>query len=360
MSATYIISGIQQIGIGVENFHEAWKWYIEHFQMDVRVLEDSTVAELMLPYTGNQAQKRHACIAINMQGGAGFEIWQYADRKPQKRNFEIEVGDLGIFVAKIKSRDLAKTYAEQLALNAKIPGGLQKAPDGSLTFYVEDPFGNLFQIIEDTSIFKDEKRSSGGAVGVMIGVTDIEKALEVYRDILGFDKVIYDKTANFSDFTVLKGGEGRFRRVLLTHSKEREGAFSKLLGRGYIELVMPLERIPKKIYEGRFWGDPGFIQVCFDVTYMDNLKKFCEIKGYPFTVDSSVKHNAANSFDMGEAAGRFAYIEDPDGTLIELVETHKIPILKKLGIYLNLRKRNREKALPNFMLKMMGLNRVKY
>ncbi|MEG1572949.1 MAG: hypothetical protein RR328_05290 [Bacteroidales bacterium] len=44
MEGSYFISGIQQIGIGVEDFHQAWKWYIEHFQMDVRVLEDSTVA----------------------------------------------------------------------------------------------------------------------------------------------------------------------------------------------------------------------------------------------------------------------------------------------------------------------------
>jgi len=43
-------------------------------------------------------------------------------------------------------------------------------------------------------------------------------------------------------------------------------------------------------------------------------------------------------FDMGEAAGRFSYIEDPDGTLIEFVETHKIPIFKKLGWYLHLEK----------------------
>jgi hypothetical protein len=62
---------------------------------------------------------------------------------------------------------------------------------------------------------------------------------------------------------------------------------------------------------------------------------------------------------MGEAAGHFSYIEDPDGALIEFVETHKIPILKKLGWYLDLRKRNPEKPLPNWMLKALGLNRVK-
>ena len=65
----YLISGIQQIGVGVENFTQAWKWYAEMFHMDVRVLEDDTVAERMLRYTGGKPQKRHACIAMNLQGG---------------------------------------------------------------------------------------------------------------------------------------------------------------------------------------------------------------------------------------------------------------------------------------------------
>jgi hypothetical protein len=86
---------------------------------------------------------------------------------------------------------------------------------------------------------------------------------------------------------------------------------------------------------------------------MEVLRDECKKKGFPFTVDSS------NSFDMGEAAGHFSYIEDPDGTLIEFVETHKIPIMKKLGWYLNLRKRNPEKPLPDWMIKTLALASVK-
>ena len=66
----YLISGIQQIGVGVENFREAWKWYIEMFGMDVRALEDDTVAERMLPYTGGKAQKRHNIkVLANLYAG---------------------------------------------------------------------------------------------------------------------------------------------------------------------------------------------------------------------------------------------------------------------------------------------------
>ncbi len=87
------------------------------------------------------------------------------------------------------------------------------------------------------------------------------------------------------------------------------------------------------------------------------LKEECNDKGFPFTVDSSEKD--PNTFDMGEAAGHFSYIEDPDGTLIEFVETHKIPVIKKLGWYINMRKRDPKKNLPDWLVKMLRFNRFK-
>ena len=360
MKEKYIISGIQQIGIGVEDFKTAWLWYATILGMNVRVLEDDTVAELMLPYTGNTPQKRHAGISINMMGGSGMEIWQYSERKPQVVDFDIAIGDLGVFCAKIKSRNVNDAYTDLVNAGVNTLGGIQKGIDGKSNFFFLDPFGNLFQVIDDNTIFRNEKRNTGGPVGAIIGVTDINKSLEVYQKILGYNQVIYDTTDSFNDWAAVNGGTEKYRRVLLTHSKPRKGGFSKMFGQSYIELVQAIDRSPRKIYENRFWGDPGFIQVCFDVRNMEALKNHCSKLGYNFTVDSSVKHNKENSFDMGEAAGHFTYIEDPDGTLIEFVETHKIPISKKFGLYLNLRKRDPKKPLPDFLLKMMRFNKVKY
>ena len=356
----YIISGIQQIGIGVEDFKKAWKYYINVFNMDVKILEDDTVAALMLPYTGNKPQKRHAAIVINMQGCSGFEIWQYSDRKPQKAGFEIQVGDLGICIAKMKSRDVRQTYQELSARpDVKISGGVSTYIDGTDTFYLEDPFGNMFQVVHDTSVFREEHHSTGGPVGAVVGVSDIDRALPMYRDILGYDTITADVSGTFEDLSGLRSGDQRFRRVLLSHSKPRIGSFSRLFGASTIELVQALERKPRKIYDGRFWGDPGFIQICFDVRNMEALKIKCESMGFHFTVDSSVNPDNVAVFDMGEASGRFTYIEDCDGTLIEFVETHKIPLIKKLGIYLNLRNFNPVKPLPDWMLRMLRFGRVK-
>ncbi len=347
------IAGIQQIGIGIPNVHEAFKWYRQHFGMDVPIFEEAAEANLMLPYTGGKPHQRHAILAINLAGGGGFEIWQYTSRVPQPCPFEIKLGDLGFFCTRMKSRDVEGSYKFLKSKNVNLLCEPTEDSAGNLTFYLRDPWNNLFQIVSSDSWFGEGMQLTGGPAGCMIGVSDMERSIKFYADILGYDKVVYDEEGVFEDFEHLPAGKHKVRRVLLKHSKPRVGAFSKLLGASEIELIKAYDITPRKIFENRFWGDQGFIHLCFDITNQSAMKQLCAEKGYPFTVDSGEK------FDMGEAAGHFSYIEDPDGALIEFVETKKIPILKKIGWYLDLRKRDALKPLPNWMLKALKFNRVK-
>ncbi len=340
------------MGIGIPNVHEAWAWYRENFSMDVPVFEEAATADLMLPYTGGKPHDRHAILALNLQGGGGFEIWQYTSRTPEAPSFKPQIGDLGLSICKIKCPDANKAFAE-FNPEYKISTKVETTPNGLKHFFVQDPYGNIFQVIEAYEWFNLKSANTGGVYGTIIGVTDIEKSKEFYANILGYDTVLWEGEGQFEDLAALENGSSTFKRAILKHSKPREGGFSELLGETQIELVQDLDTPGRKIFKDRFWGDLGFIHLCFDVINMQALKEECEAAGHPFTVDS------ANSFDMGEAAGHFSYIEDPDGTLIEFVETHKIPIFKKIGWYLDLRKRDALKPLPKWMLKSLSLNRKK-
>jgi len=349
-----VISGIQQIGIGIPDAHKATNWYKEHFGMDIKVFEDEATAELMLPYTGGKPHDRTAILTMNMKGGGGFEIWQYTSRKPQPADFDLLLGDLGINYGKIKSIDVEKTYNEMKSSGLDIMTPLEKNPAGDLNFFLKDLYGNIWQVVKGLDFFKRKTpTTTGGVVGAVIGSTDIEKAQKLYSHVLGYDEVVYDETDKFNDLIGLPGGDQKIRRVLLRHSKNRVGGFSQMFGPTEIELVEVKEREPKKIYKDRYWGDLGFIHLCFDIQGMDALKSDLEDEGFPFTVDS------ANSFDMGEAAGRFTYVEDPDGTLIEFVETHKVPIMKKIGWYIDMTKRDPRKNLPNWMIGALRFSRMK-
>ncbi len=348
-----VIAGIQQVGIGVLNAEEAFQWYKKYFGMDVLLFQDEAEAKYMTRYTGGMVHKRNAYLALNMQSGGGFEIWQFTSRTPQPPAKPIQLGDLGIFAIKMKAKNVGECYNFYKSESLNILSEISQDPAGHQHFYIKDPYNNIFEIIENDYWFTKNEKPTGGAAGTVVGVSDMEKSMKFYSIILGYDQVIYDKTDQFDDYKNIEGGNKKYRRVLLKHSKPYKGGFTNLLGPSEIELVQALDTVPTKIFENRFWGDLGYIHLCFDVNGMQFHEQECAEFGHPLTV------NSKNSFDMGEAAGQFTYNEDPDGTLIEYVETHRVPIIKKIGWYLNLKNRNPEKALPNFIVKALRFSRVK-
>jgi len=132
----YILSGIQQMGIGVTNVEEAWKWYIDQFGMDCRIFDDDAPAKLMLPYTGGEPRSKHAILAMNLQSGGGFEIWQYTERVPVKIKEEIMIGDLGIIACKIKARNIQESLALYQKNGIPVVALASEDPSGKKTFFI--------------------------------------------------------------------------------------------------------------------------------------------------------------------------------------------------------------------------------
>ncbi|GAB1403709.1 MAG: VOC family protein [Lentimicrobiaceae bacterium] len=349
------INGIQQLGVGVVNIQEAFGWYRIYFGMDIKMFDEAAMAELMLPHTEGEARRRHAILALNLQGGGGFEVWQHTGKKPEPPKFEVELGDLGIAVGKLKSTNVKNTYDQYKKWKLNILTGVTIDPRGREHFYLKDVYGNLWEVCHDDYLLKSQKSANGGVYGVTIGVSDMEKSLTVYSKLLKYDTIVYDVTGVFQDWEGVPGSGKKFRRLLLRPSVQPSGAFSPLLGPSCIELVQQMEGETRQIYEGRIWGDPGFIHICFDINGMDDLRQQANASGFPFTVDSA---KDTDTFGMGEAAGSFAYIQAPEGTLIEFVETHKIPLMRKLNWYLDLTRR-KPGPLPKWMFELFAFMRVK-
>ncbi|MDR2916564.1 MAG: VOC family protein [Tannerella sp.] len=349
-----IICGIQQIGIGVSDVTEAFKWYIKAFGCDIKILDDDKPAERMLPYTGGKTQPKRAILAVNLRGGGGFEIWQPRERELKYLAEKPRLGDIGILACKIKSSDIERSYNHlKKTPGAILTGEIEKNPAKKKHFFLYDPYGNLFEVEEDNYVFSKIDKATGGVNGVIIGVSDIDKSAEFYEKLLGYDTVVYDETGVFDDLKHINGGDKRLRRMMIKPSRPIQGPLSEILGTSHIELVHSPDIQPVRLYENRWWGDPGFIHLCFDIRNMAGIKTQAEALGHPFVCDSGA------DFQMGEAGGHFTYVEDPDGTLIEFVETFKIPILKKLGIYLHLKNKDDRKPLPRYITKALRFLKVK-
>ncbi|RJE72116.1 VOC family protein [Reichenbachiella sp. MSK19-1] len=349
-----LIYGIQQIGVGVDDAEKGFQWYGTRLGADACIFDDNNEATYMAKYMGGKPRAKRAILAMNLQGGSGYEIWQHTGRTPLKMETPLDYGDLGINIAKIKSTDVQKSYDRLKSFGVNFLTEIVTEPSGEKTFYIQDPWDNILQIKGSDSWHHVGKHDLGGISGATLGVSDIDTTLKLFSGLLGYDQVIYDKTGTFDDIATLSKGTERFRRILLTHKKDRTGGFSPLLGDGEIELVQRLDSTPKKLFENRLWGDIGFIHLCFDIKNMKKLVEECTEAGFPFQVLSN------ENFDMGDANGHWGYIEDPDGTLIEFVETHKVPLIKAINFNINLRNRDPHKPLPNWILKAMQIKRVKF
>ena len=86
---------------------------------------------------------------------------------------------------------------------------------------------------------------------------------------------------------------------------------------------------------------------------MNDLGNRLADSGFPFRCDT------ADAIGMGETKVHCVYIDDPDECWLELIEVHKIPILEKWGLFLNVQKRGADEPLPKWMLKALRFSRIK-
>ena len=349
------INGIQHVGVGVPDHAESWKWYRKFLGMDIALFNGEAEAPLMKIYTKGEIINKRAAMILNLQGGCAMEVVSPVSFTATHADHDFELGDLGIFVAQVKAADVRKAYLWFKREKADVVGELKELPFGGQTFFVRDPNGLYFQIVPGKKWFAKKRHVTGGTVGATIGVTDIDKSLTLYADILGYDKILFDETGVFDDWQgILPGGDKTFRRVVLTQSDQPGGGFARLAADTYIELVQAIDYSPKKMYHDRMWGDTGFVHLGFDVRGMNKLGDMLAEKGFGFTCDTN------DTLDMGGTTRvHCTYIEDPDGTLIEMIEVYKIPIFEKMGIFLDVEKRDPLKPLPNLMLKALHFTRIK-
>ena len=350
------IGGILQIGIGTTNMPESRAWYSDVLGFSTQALVEKGVTNLMLSYTGGVGQERQAAVIMNMAGGGGFETWQYLSRTPMPPAVLPGVGDLGILAIKLKVFDLKKAYNHLISNGVNIFSLPQNDPIANFSTMLSDPFGNYFQLVENANFFSNPE-CVGGVLGAIIGCSDLERSIAFYSGLLGYECEEQLDAEVCPAFKDLRGGDRKVRRALLRKSEPKIGGFSRFLGPTEIELVQTVDYTGVKMYEGRLWGDPGYIHICFDVRDMDGLKSFCAEKGSPFTIDS-FETEGGKSFEMGKVTSRVAYIDDPDGTPIEFVETHRLPILPALGISVNLKNGRTNKNVPDWLLKLMRFKKV--
>lgn len=81
------------------------------------------------------------------------------------------------FGIKIKSKNVTAAHAHFTKTPLIDVSALMDAPDDRKHFWLTDPYGNYFNIVEGDDWFKTSQGFCGGVVAAVIGVTNLDKAV---------------------------------------------------------------------------------------------------------------------------------------------------------------------------------------
>lgn len=352
------IHAIQHVGIGVTDHEKSWKFYRDILGFVVPVSKAHSEASRMGSLTDG-VQKRKVVIALNLLGGAMIEIFQFTSKSVRPRP-KIKWGDTGLLGFSLKVIDIEKATDSIRKAGAEIiarPGHMTASGNlGWKQMFFRDPDGNILSLIqadEMTFSLKRRRANIGGIAVTTIGVSDMDKSLQYYRNLLGYSKIIYDWKGIDSNLSNIPGADKKMRRVMLTKPEGSTSMFRYFFEAGMIELIEVEGNSQSKIFNNRGWGDQGIFELCFDVNEISKTYSHLVTNGASPVLEPNV-----DAFDMGEeTSALFGYVKDPDGLFLELVEIAGFRILP--GIKFDLRRRGVNRPLSPFIMKMIRFAREK-
>lgn len=141
----------------------------------------------------------------------------------------------------------------------------------------------------------------------------MERSLRFYCDVLGFRDVVLDYAGPLSGMERVTGRPETSAHVVFLRNPHVSP-----LGRGLIKLVRVLPpESPGPIPPGTCWGEVGVAEVCLHVRGAEAVvRRLVEEQGCKVLLPLAVGPGLTP--EEGEVA--WAYIEDPDGGKVELIE----------------------------------------
>ncbi len=343
------IHGIQHIGVAVSDMNRTLPLYRNWFGMNIPFFDSVQSAPLMQTFTRQQIITKRASMVMNLNGGSALEVIEPTSFSPSPLPLDFELGDIGIFAVQMRMQNPQEAHS---ALNKyQVSSCMEKDPMNCHRFLLQDPDRLYFIAIEDTQIFSKSSAVLGGVNGLSIGVSDMSASISFYA-LLGFTEVLFRGKGVYPDLFDFPGGNQEVERVILSTKQGTKGPFGAVIGYSKIELICTLNRKGKRIFKGRIWGDTGFVHLGLDIVDMKGLQKKLSSHQIEIECDSET------ALSMGKTQVHCAYICDPDGILIELIEVYKIPLIEKWGVFLNVHGKRAGRNLPSWLIRLLRFSKI--
>jgi catechol 2,3-dioxygenase-like lactoylglutathione lyase family enzyme len=135
-------------------------------------------------------------------------------------------------------------------------------------------------------------------------VRDIDLTYAFYRELMGFRVKLSDMTTYMEEMTPIIGALVELRALMAAN----------LRGGAVIELIEHVSTRPMEPPQPVQWGDLGYLELGLKVFNLDKLYLDLKSRGVEFLT-------SVRSMELSEGGReRYAYLRDPDGLLLQLVE----------------------------------------
>lgn len=301
------ISGVHHVAIGVENLEGMKSFYRGLLGFTETFAEfGESEQEIMREVTRSSRAVFSGAILGQKAQGILVELIHMSEPAPRTIRDDFRYGDIGVAKMTVVVSDVQVVYEElrgridfcSRPRAAVIPGW------GDYPFaYCKDPEGNLVELVSTRAT---EKGVFQGACSIGISVTDIERSISFYRDILGLEKVVENHAAFSGIVDEISGGRAsRVRSCLLS---------AKGGSRMTIELFEVSQPRGRSIPFAANWGDFGYLQVAFSCDDIRGMASDIEAAGTSLLCSPKVMDGG-----IPDHPGEFVYARDPDGIPVEFL-----------------------------------------
>ncbi len=309
------ILGVDHVGLGVRDRERMCSFYRDALRFG-KVLAEMPPEDHPPIHGLLRTEKAiHSAMVVGGEaGGPTVALFHATTPAPRPIRRDPRYGDIGVAKLTFAVPDLDSFCRDRGGLVGlfSAPKTVTLADSGEYHFaYGRDPEGNLLEFVSGSTPAVAAAPGSGAASAgapilrsVGIAVTDLERSLAFYRDVLGFDTVIEAPHESFSGLVDELTGVERtsVRSCLLANSR----------GRGMVELFEVTKPRGRSIPFGTQWGDFGYLQICLYSGVGKAL--IAQIEAEDVDVLLPLQ-------DVGdpEHPALFMYLRDPDGIPVEVV-----------------------------------------
>lgn len=310
-----MITAFQHVGIGVHDVDTTYRFWSKLLGFKIKLNDLTRYADELEPIIGDLVEMR-MLMAMNVRGGGAIELVRHTSTEPLESPAPVEWGDIGILEIGLKAYNLDLLREKLSQKGVEFVTGILNArlKDGGRYrhTYLRDPDGLLIDLVEEPN---GGKPAVGGVIHVALGVSDLQKAREFYSNVVGFNQVIHESDDEEIPQEV---SSGRKTRVVVLRQPPDLKSNLPILEAGTLKLVKTPDYKGKRTFEGRRWGDIGCMEFALDVTELSRTYEEMIARG------AEECHPPAR-VDMGSGSiGYVAYVKDPDGNFIEMVEVEKV------------------------------------